>query len=445
MGDKTAAQRLFALLKPIVLSMALAALAALALPEARAQGPEKSAHVVVEFGDGRVVVRPITFTGEISGLTALGLAGLDVVSDNGAVCAIEGTGCPASDCFCPDNWWQQSYWMDGAWQDPGWPPALITAANAVDGWAWGTTWPTVPPPAPSLTAASAALEWLRPRQSNADGGYGDPGSTVETLLAVAADGYDAAEWRRLAQSPSLGTYLSGRGAAYANSSAGAAGKLAVGLAAGDGCWPIGAMRPLDYYSSTTGIFGASFGSGLQAWAILGTHALSQVVPASAIGVLKSAQQGDGGWEWSPGWGSDTNSTALAMQALIAAGEPTTAPAVISSLNFLDAAQNDDGGFPYASPDTSDVNSTAYVVQALLAAGQDPLSGAWVISGSNPISYLLAMQLPDGSFEWQPGGGANESATRQAVPALLGQPFPLEVATLADCRVSYLPVILKNKE
>jgi hypothetical protein len=301
------------------------------------------------------------------------------------------------------------------------------------------------PPAPSLTAASAALEWLRPRQSNADGGYGDPGSTVETLLAVAADGYDAAEWRRLAQSPSLGTYLSGRGAAYANSSAGAAGKLAVGLAAGDGCWPIGAMRPLDYYSSTTGIFGASFGSGLQAWAILGTHALSQVVPASAIGVLKSAQQGDGGWEWSPGWGSDTNSTALAMQALIAAGEPTTAPAVISSLNFLDAAQNDDGGFPYASPDTSDVNSTAYVVQALLAAGQDPLSGAWVISGSNPISYLLAMQLPDGSFEWQPGGGANESATRQAVPALLGQPFPLGVAALADCRVSYLPVILKNKK
>jgi hypothetical protein len=442
MRDKTAAQRLFAMLKPVVLSMALAALAALALPEARAQGPEKNAHVVVEFGDGRVVVRPITFTGEISGLTALGLAGLNVVSDNGNVCAIEGVGCPASDCFCPDNWWQQSYWMGGAWEDPGWPPALITAANAVDGWAWGTTWPTVPPPAPPLTAASAALEWLRPRQSNADGGYGDPGSTVETLLAVAADGYDAAGWRRSAQSPSLGTYLSGRGAAYANSSAGGAGKLAVGLAAGNGCWPVGAMRPLDYYSSTTGIFGASFGGGPQAWATLGTRALSQAVPASAIGVLKSAQQADGGWEWSPGWGSDTNSTALAMQALIAAGEPATASAVVSGLNFLDAAQSADGGFPYVPAGASDANSTAYVVQALQAAGQDPLSGTWVISGSNPVSYLLAMQLPDGSFEWQPGSGANESATRQAVPALLGQPFPLEVAALADCRAGYLPIILK---
>jgi len=444
MGDKTAAQRLFALLKPVVLSMALAALAALALPEARAQGPVKNAHVIVKFGDGQVVVRPITFTGEISGLTALGLAGLDVVSDNGSVCAIEGTGCPASDCFCPDNWWQQSYWVGGVWQDPGWPPALITAANAVDGWAWGHAWPTVLPPAPPITAASAALEWLRPRQSSADGGYGDPGSTVETLLAVAADGYDAAGWRRSAQSPSLGAYLSGRGAAYANSSAGAAAKMAVALAADNGCWPVGAMRPLDYYSSTTGIFGASFGGGPQAWAILGTRALSQAVPASAIGVLKSAQQADGGWEWSPGWGSDTNSTALAMQALIAAGEPVTASAVISSLNFLDTAQNDDGGFPYATADAaSDANSTAYVVQALLVAGQDPLSGTWVMTESNPISYLLSMQLPDGGFEWQPGSGSNQAATRQAVPALLGQPFPLEVAALADCRASYLPIMLKK--
>jgi hypothetical protein len=406
---------------------------------------------VVEFGDGRVVVRPITFTGEISGLTALGLAGLDVISDNGNVCAIEVAGCPASNCFCPDNWWQQSYWVGSAWQDPGWPPALITAANAVDGWAWGTAWPTVPPPAPPLTAASAALEWLRPRQSSADGGYGDPGSTVETLLAAAADGYDAAGWRRpqgeaahSAGSPSLAAYLLGHGATFANSSAGAAAKLAVGLAADNGCWPVDAMRPLDYYSSTTGIFGASFGGGPQAWAILGTRALSQAVPAPAIGVLKNAQQADGGWEWSPGWGSDTNSTALAMQALIAAGEPATAPAVISSLNFLDAAQNGDGGFPYAPAGDSDANSTAYVVQALLAAGQDPLSGTWVASGSNPISYLLSMQLPGGSFEWQPGSGANQLATQQAVPALLGRPFPLEVVALAGCRASYLPIVLKRR-
>jgi hypothetical protein len=144
---------------------------------------------------------------------------------------------------------------------------------------------------------------LRPRQSAADGGYGDPGSTAETLLAVAADGYDAAAWRRSADSPSLAAYLSGRGAAYANSSAGTAAKVAVGLATGRSCWPVGAMQPLDYYSFTIGIFGASFGGGPQAWAILGTRALSQAVPASAIDVLKSAQQADGGREWSPGWSS----------------------------------------------------------------------------------------------------------------------------------------------
>jgi hypothetical protein len=57
--------------------------------------------VVVKFGDGRVVVRLITFTGEISGLTALELAGLDVVSSDGNVCAIENVGCLASAFFVP--------------------------------------------------------------------------------------------------------------------------------------------------------------------------------------------------------------------------------------------------------------------------------------------------------------------------------------------------------
>jgi hypothetical protein len=81
--------------------MAIAVLVLLALPagELKAQGPDK-AHVIVQFDDD-AVGRRIDFTAPISGLRALELTGLEVVTqDFGGgligVCSIEGVGCPAS-------------------------------------------------------------------------------------------------------------------------------------------------------------------------------------------------------------------------------------------------------------------------------------------------------------------------------------------------------------
>jgi hypothetical protein len=304
------------------------------------------------------------------------------------------------------------------------------------------------PPAPPITAAASALDWLRPRQVITDGGYGNMGSTVETLLAVGANGLRAADWKRQPDSASLLSYAMGNGAAYAGTGADASAKVAAGLSAADGCWPLNALRPMDFYSPTTGAFvGANgVGSGPQAWAILGTRSLSQSVPVTSIQYLCSAQQPNGGWEWQAGFGSDTNSTALAIQALVSVGEPVTSSAIVSGLNYLKSAQNLDGGFTYdpASPwgTASDANSTAYIIQALLAVGHDPITGTWAVTGSNPISYLVSMQLPDGSFEYQQGLGADQLATQQAVPALLGRPFPLKVAGLAQCHGVFMPVIHK---
>ena len=67
-------------------------------------GGAKSADVIVQFDDSDAVIRSIEFNDEISGLDALMLSGLEVVTtttDFGpAVCSIEGVGCPADDCFC---------------------------------------------------------------------------------------------------------------------------------------------------------------------------------------------------------------------------------------------------------------------------------------------------------------------------------------------------------
>jgi hypothetical protein len=149
---------------------------------------------------------------------------------------------------------------------------------------------------------------------------------------------------------------------------------------------------------------------------------------------------------------------------LAVGESVGSTAVVSGLNYLDNAQNNDGGFPYAPgvytntlgailPLPSDTNSTAYVIQSLLAAGQPLTDTRWTTTdGSNPLNYLLDRQLANGGLEYgtssdgnqnQKPGIANLLVTQQAIPALLGQPFPLRQAALETCPNTFLPVILSN--
>jgi hypothetical protein len=397
----------------------------------RAQDTVSTAHVVVVFSGEKATVRSITWTGTISRITALELAGFDVDNSGDAVCNIEGDGCPSSNCWCDDNNWWQGVWNTGLtqWDSSGWPPADLRDGDVV-GFHNGDAWAPPVLPAPSYVGALDALDWLQDQQQ-ADGSFGNANGTSEVLMAVSANGVDASTWRH---SPSLLANMISNGAGLANKNAAGVGKLAVALAAQDSCWPIGAQSPISYYNPISGTFDDD--TLYQAWGILGTAALSETVPVSAVEALKDAQLPNGGWEWAVAQGSDTNSTALALQALIAAGEPVTSSSVVSGLNYLEYAQNDDGGFPYNPGSSygtdSDTNSTAYVVQALVAAGEDPLTGTWAISNSNPISYLLSMQLPDGSFEWQKGYGTDQWATRQAIPALLQQAYPLEAINLQLC-------------
>jgi prenyltransferase beta subunit len=194
------------------------------------------------------------------------------------------------------------------------------------------------------------------------------------------------------------------------------------------------MEPGSYYNSMDGQYSPH--AGFQAWGILGSLAISQTVPAEAVEFLKNLAQPDGGWEWNQGFGTDTNTTSLVIQTLIAAGELPDAPIVSNALNYLKSAQNTDGGFTYSPKSEfgtdSDVNSTSYVVQAILAVGQSPITATWTISETNPIEYLLGMQLENGSFEWQKGSGKNLVATAQAATALLGKSYPIRIADLSTC-------------
>lgn len=142
--------------RPSPVARALLALAlafALALPaaapgDAVAQRPN-GAGLVIRHGDGRVLTYYVEFTEpEITGLELLMRSGAALTLANfgglgTAVCAIDGEGCPADNCFCQSYASPAYYWHyyrlepDGTWvlQQIG-PSNRQVRDGDVDGWSW---------------------------------------------------------------------------------------------------------------------------------------------------------------------------------------------------------------------------------------------------------------------------------------------------------------------
>jgi hypothetical protein len=151
------------------------------------------------------------------------------------------------------------------------------------------------------------------------------------------------------------------------------------------------------------------------------------VPAAASTELAALQDGDGSWSYGKApvaaGGGDTNSTAIALMALDAAGVHS---ADTSGLAYLSSQQLPDGGFPYQNssavgPPASDPDSDSVVLQALVAAGQDPASAGWSKGSSNVLTHLRAGQGTDGGFAY-PASPENAFTTSQVPAALVRVPY-----------------------
>ncbi len=279
--------------------------------------------------------------------------------------------------------------------------------------------------------ANRALAWMN-EQQNADGSWSgwlgpDPGMTCDAVLAFAAAGYDPDSVTAAGSVTSAMDYLSSTASSYVNNGPDAAGKLAVAVeAAGEDAHDFGGVDIVHvltstYYSPTLGAFGVPTNTWHQAFAILGLAAAGETIPVSATQTLTGLQQSDGGWKYdlSPApWNTTTpDSTGLALQALIAAGVPPSDTSVVSGTAFLRSQQDAQGGW-------SNANSTAYAMQGLLAAGEDLIADWSSDDGHSPYDALAAYQKPDGPFVWAwSWPGDNTLATAQAVPALLGKANP----------------------
>jgi energy-coupling factor transport system substrate-specific component len=167
---------------------------------------------------------------------------------------------------------------------------------------------------------------------------------------------------------------------------------------------------------------------LTAFAIFALRAVghSAGFPAirEAAGWIERQQNSDGGFSFGAhGSPSDVDDTGAALQALADAGAHNRR-LLGAAADYLIRSQGLDGGFPQQYGGESNAQSTAWAIQGLIAAGYDP--GAIRRHGSRtPIGYLESLRAPDGSIRYSRTGAQTPVwVTAQALIALSGRTFPV---------------------
>ena len=278
------------------------------------------------------------------------------------------------------------------------------------------------------TEITQALDWLRAQQLDngafsAFGGESDPGATADVVFAFAAAGVEPASVTS-ETGPTPIDYLNDNAQVLVETP-GLAGKAALALMA-SGADPRNAggtdlIAPIATgFDPETGFYAEGISN--HAYTLLALSSAGAEIEPGAIDTLLAAQIEDGSWgftgDTTPGTG-DSNTTALVIQAIAAleAGDD----AIVRGIDYLRSLQDESGAIAYdasTAPDlVGDANSTAVAIQAFVAAGEDP---------TELVNALATFQNESGAFFWQPEVPDDSLlATAQAVPALLLKPLPLQ--------------------
>jgi energy-coupling factor transport system substrate-specific component len=151
------------------------------------------------------------------------------------------------------------------------------------------------------------------------------------------------------------------------------------------------------------------------WGILALRQAGEPAPRAAVRFVLRQQARNGGWAWYLHGQPDSNDTAAAVQALRSAG--VNGVPVRRGLAYLRGLQNQDGGFELTPGRGSDAQSTAWAIQAFVAARRPVPQGAF--------AYLRGLRRPDGSFRYSKRYVTTPVwVTAQVLPALHRRAFPL---------------------
>ncbi len=282
---------------------------------------------------------------------------------------------------------------------------------------------------PARAAAASPTSYLLSAQ-NADGGFGaapgarsDPLFTAWAALGLAAAGHNPADVHRGGASALTALRAQARGV---SSPADLERTLLVAGAAGVG--PRGVVPGRDLGAE---LLGAQAGDGsfsgqvnVTAFGILALPGTGRGRLAAAGRWLAAQQNSDGGFGFARrGGASDVDDTGAVLEALVVAGRGGT-HASARALRYLRIQQDPDGGLPASPGAGSNAQSTAFAIQGMIAAGQDP---ARIVarSGRSPLGYLRGLIAPDGSVRYSRSSPQTPVwVTGQALLALQRRAFPL---------------------
>jgi len=275
-----------------------------------------------------------------------------------------------------------------------------------------------------------------------DGGFGNGGITADAVYAIALCGQDpdGPQWEHPVSgktpldsldSQTIDDYIAG---APPGGPAGELAKLirAVQLARSDpndfaGRHLVDELK--DTYEASTGRF-HPFKVFSHDLALIALHAVSETVPAKAVTTIEEAQLTEGGWPWS--WDAttaDVDSSGLSMVSLVAGGGPNSPDVAEDFAAFLQSVGFPGGAYPdLATRPEPNCNSTALAIEGMLAAGKHreqpliiPLDIGGVLSSWDA---LLGFQEPSGSFAFTTSSPESRLvATLEAVRALVSPLYP----------------------
>ena len=319
----------------------------------------------------------------------------------------------------------------------------------------------------TVTAAAAAgASWIA-RDINPNGALVDAvshkasaGDTADAILALVAAGEGASQVKSATHwlEHHFSSYVAPKGGPVSPGGLG----LVILAAVAAGADPVhfggqtgsnnlvARLRVIEHLGgASAGVFGAATSANAfsQSLALLALVAVKG--PATAIHLaatyLTHHQCRDGGWQYSlitpcarPNpktySGPDTNSSALAVMAVVAAGGRFPH----DPLAFFRASQETDGSFGYyglpGDGQRGDPDSTAEVVQALIALGATN-DKQFVRHAITPRRALESFQYRCGAPAKEQGefsyfGAPSQYATLQAVPALAGATLPVSARKLS---------------
>jgi energy-coupling factor transport system substrate-specific component len=137
---------------------------------------------------------------------------------------------------------------------------------------------------------------------------------------------------------------------------------------------------------------------------------------AAVKFLGRQANRDGGFNpFGRGGPSDVDDTAAVIEALVSAGHGR-GPTVRGALRFLARHQNRDGGFPLQPGQGSNAQSTAWAVQALVAAHRGV---------RRPLAYLRGLTQPSGAVRYSRTSTQTPVwVTGEALMALARRALPL---------------------